>query len=65
LPERLMEPSTRPSMYSDSDPVTSPLITSDLPMVAWSAVLLLATGRGAGAGAGDAGSGAEAVGVDT
>src|SRR5215471_13899189 len=57
LPERLMEPSTRPSMYSDSDPVTSPLITSDLPMVAWSAVLLLlATGRGAGAD--DAGSGA-------
>jgi len=64
LPERLMEPSTRPSMYSDSDPVTSPLITSDLPMVAWSAVLLLlATGRGAGAD--DAGSGAGAVGVDT
>jgi hypothetical protein len=51
-------------MYSDSDPVTSPLMTSDLPMVAWSAVLLVATGRGAGAAA-DAGSGAEVVGVDT
>src|SRR5437879_4948144 len=49
LPERLMEPSTRPSMYSDSDPVTSPLMTSDLPMVAWSAVLVVA-GRGAAGG---------------
>src|SRR5581483_2078010 len=50
FPERLMEPSTRPSMYSDSEPVTSPLITRDLPMVAWSAVAVVAaTGRDAGA----------------
>src|SRR6185312_8725774 len=44
LPARLMEPSTRPSMYRDSEPVTSPLITKDFPMVAWSAVEV-ATGR--------------------
>src|ERR1700693_6117192 len=45
LPERLIEPSTRPSIYSDSEPVTSPLITRDLPIVAWSAVVVL-MGRG-------------------
>src|SRR5271165_6312918 len=39
LPGRLMEPSTRPSIYSDSEPVTSPLMTSDLPSVACSWVL--------------------------
>jgi hypothetical protein len=34
-------------MYKDSEPVTSPLITSDLPIVAWSAVVVvvLVTGR--------------------
>src|SRR5215831_21237628 len=49
LPERLIDPSTRPSMYNDSEPVTSPLITSDLPIVAWSAVVVV-TGRGAAGG---------------
>ena len=38
LPERLIDPSTLPSIYKDSEPVTSPLITSDLPIVAWSEV---------------------------
>src|SRR6202040_3428988 len=48
LPERLIDPSTRPSIYKDSEPVTSPLITSDLPIVAWSEVevVVVATGRG-------------------
>jgi len=36
-------------MYNDSEPVTSPLITSDLPIVAWSAVVVV-TGRGAAGG---------------
>src|SRR5579859_8174502 len=45
LPERLIDPSTRPSIYKDSEPVTSPLITSDLPIVAWSEVVVV-TGRG-------------------
>src|SRR5208282_2879545 len=49
LPERLIDPSTRPSMYKDSEPVTSPLITSDLPIVAWSEVVPT-TGRGAAGG---------------
>jgi hypothetical protein len=49
LPERFIDPSTRPSIYKDSEPVTSPLITSDLPMVAWSDVVVV-TGREAGAG---------------
>src|SRR5579864_751120 len=44
-------PSTRPSMYNDSEPVTSPLITSDLPMVACSWLLRTAL-RGAAAGVG-------------
>src|SRR5262249_47968616 len=36
---------------SDSEPVTSPLITSDLPIVAWSAVVeVVETGRGAATG---------------
>jgi hypothetical protein len=48
-----MEPSTRPSMYNDSEPVTSPLMTSDFPMVAWS-VELIAALRGAAAGVGSA-----------
>ena len=46
---------------SDSDPVTSPLITSDLPIVAWSAVVVV-TGRGGAAGSVDAITGA--LGVD-
>src|SRR5579862_2067081 len=46
-----MAPSTRPSMYNDSEPVTSPLITSDLPMVACSWLLRTAL-RGAAAGVG-------------
>src|SRR5579864_4600660 len=50
-PARLMAPSTRPSMYSASEPVTSPLITSDLPMLACSWVLSVAL-RGAAAGVG-------------
>src|SRR5260370_14460783 len=51
LPERLIDPSTRPSIYKDSDPVTSPLITSDLPIVAWSELLVVVvTGRGIGGG---------------
>src|SRR6185437_4181284 len=63
FPARLIEPSTRPSMYRDSEPVTSPLITRDFPMVAWSAVEV-ATGRAiAGAGSLTAGAlGTEAVG---
>src|SRR6185312_5720085 len=51
FPGRLMAPSTRPSMYSDSEPVTSPLITRDLPMVACSWLLTTAL-RGAAAGVG-------------
>ncbi len=43
LPGRLIEPSTLPSMKSDSDPVTSPFTTSDLPMVARSPVTAGAT----------------------
>src|SRR5260370_32616927 len=51
LPEKLIDPSTRPSIYKDSDPVTSPLITSDLPIVAWSELLVVVvTGRGIGGG---------------
>src|ERR1700677_130090 len=51
LPERLIDPSTLPSIYKDSEPVTSPLITSDLPMVAWSeVVVVVATGRGTAGG---------------
>src|ERR1700692_4298400 len=51
LPERLIDPSTLPSIYKDSEPVTSPLITSDLPIVAWSeAVEVLEIGRGTGGG---------------
>ena len=38
FPGRLMLPSTLPSMNSDSEPLISPLITSPLPMVAWSPV---------------------------
>src|ERR1019366_1971935 len=49
LPERLIDPSTRPSIYKDSEPVTSPLITSDLPIVAWSEVVVV-TARGTAAG---------------
>jgi len=56
-----MDPSTLPSIYSDSEPVTSPLITSDLPMVAWSAVVVV-TGRGAAEGSGAVIAGA--LGVD-
>src|SRR5437588_5058658 len=52
LPDRLRETSTRPSMYKDSEPVTSPLMTSDLPIVAWSAVVVVA-GRGAAGGSCD------------
>src|SRR5271168_2946610 len=37
LPGRLIAPSTLPSMYNDSEPVTSPLTTRLLPIVAWSA----------------------------
>src|SRR6202044_292880 len=37
LPGRLMAPSTLPSMYNDSEPVTSPWTTRLLPIVAWSA----------------------------
>src|ERR1700712_1585828 len=37
LPGRLIAPSTLPSMYNDSEPVTSPFTTRLLPMVAWSA----------------------------
>src|SRR5215510_6013790 len=51
FPGRLMVPSTRPSMYSDSEPVTSPLMTSDLPIVACSWLLRTAL-RGAAAGVG-------------
>src|SRR5689334_4234700 len=51
FPGRLMVPSTRPSMYSDSEPVTSPLITRDLPIVACSWLLTTAL-RGAAAGVG-------------
>ena len=36
LPGRLMVPSILPSMYSDSEPETSPLMTRLLPMVACS-----------------------------
>src|SRR5207245_10857684 len=44
LSVRLMVPSIFPSMYSDSEPVTSPLITSERPIVACStgAVTVLA-----------------------
>src|SRR6185437_17170092 len=55
FPGRLMAPSTRPSMYSDSEPVTSPLITRDLPMVACSWLLTTAL-RGAAAGVGSLGN---------
>src|SRR6185437_11147735 len=44
LPGRLIAPSTLPSMYSDSEPVTSPLTTRLLPMVAWSAAADWAVG---------------------
>ena len=54
LPGRLTEPSTRPSIYSDSEPVTSPLMTSDFPMVACS-VLLRTALRGAATGVGSLG----------
>src|SRR6202453_3757425 len=37
LPGRLIAPATLPSMYNDSDPVTSPFTTRLLPIVAWSA----------------------------
>jgi len=36
LPASEIDPSTRPSMNSDSEPVTSPLMVSDLPMLACS-----------------------------
>jgi len=36
FPGSVMVPSILPSMYSDSEPETSPLMTSDLPMVACS-----------------------------
>src|SRR5260370_17586185 len=49
LDERLIDPSTRPSIYKDSEPLTSPLITSDLPIVAWSEVVVV-TVRGTAAG---------------
>src|SRR5215470_16566562 len=54
LPGRLMAPSTRPSMYSDSEPVTSPLMMSDLPMVACSWLFRTAL-RGAATGVGSLG----------
>src|SRR5579859_7235688 len=54
LPGRLTDPSTRPSIYSDSEPVTSPLMTSDFPMVACS-VLLRTALRGAATGVGSLG----------
>src|SRR5882724_754000 len=41
FPASLMEPSTRPSMYRASDPVTSPLMMSDFPMVACSLLLTM------------------------
>src|SRR5215468_3942589 len=53
-PARLMAPSTRPSMYRASEPVTSPLMISDFPIVADSWLLITAL-RGAGAGVGSAG----------
>src|SRR4051812_551282 len=53
LPGSWMEPSTLPSIYSDSEPVTSPLITRLLPIVACSCVFRTAL-RLAGAGVGSA-----------
>ena len=44
LPGRLIAPSTLPSMYSDSEPVTSPLTTRLLPIVACSAAAAWAPG---------------------
>ena len=54
-------PSTRPSMYSDSDPVTSPLITRDLPMLACSWLLVTTAARVVAAGAGSLPEGAVKV----
>ena len=34
-------------MYRDSEPVTSPLMTNDLPIVAWSEPVVATAGRGA------------------
>src|SRR5215471_7364366 len=50
-PGRLIVPSTRPSMYSASEPLTSPLIINDLPIVACSWLFTTAL-RGAGTGEG-------------
>src|SRR5665213_516615 len=44
LPGRLMAPSILPSTKRDSEPVTSPLMTSDLPMVACSPLAAAAAG---------------------
>src|SRR5258708_4565128 len=52
LPGKLMAPSTRPSMYSDSEPVTSPLMTSDFPIVACSWLLFRTVLRGVARGDG-------------
>src|SRR5690242_14206821 len=53
LPDKLIVPSTRPSMKSDSDPLTSPLMTRDLPMEHCSIELAVAY-RGAPSGDGSA-----------
>jgi hypothetical protein len=39
LPGKLIAPSTLPSMYNDSEPITSPLICRLLPIVAGSAAI--------------------------
>ena len=51
-----MLPSTFPSIYSDSEPVISPLMNRPLPMVAWSPVAAGAARTGSGAGAGGIGT---------
>src|SRR5208282_5688892 len=58
LPGRLMLPSTLPSIYSDSEPLISPLMNRPLPTVAWSPAAGAGLGRAGGskvAGAGAAG----------
>ena len=63
LPGRLIEPSTLPSIYSDSVPEISPLTNKPLPMVACSAAATPARLAGFWTGAGGAGRGGSGVGL--
>src|ERR1700678_2326045 len=64
LPERLIDRSTLPSIYKDSEPVTSPLISSDLPIVgACEGAVVAANGRGTAGGSLTLMLGAVVVGV--